>query len=337
MTERVKSGIYIITNAETGDCYVGSSINIQKRLTQHRYLLRLGSHHSRLLQDAWNHHGEDAFLFDILEVVPDPSQLVLIEQRYLDERQPAYNPAHIALRNGAGITVAPDELARRRESAKKGRLALMALDDEASQLRAFAAREDDIMKVLTVAHSLSVEERLSIEESEDLAAHLYKLGMVSGHQYLNFLTMLSNHHQYAEQSLADDWRTRGIEPYEVEQLSQRLRAYVTGVGAGSLPPAMTLTELALNTLANTVARELHVQHDSQGFKAVSADVDVAGRIAGDTRRQIEEAIGQPVVSPRNMIQEPDGGLWRQLPSATTVTGEVDENTSGAENLEGKDD
>ena len=100
---------------------------------------------------------------------------------------------------------------------------------------------------------------------------------------------------------------------------------------------MTLTELALNTLANTVARELHVQHDSQGFRAVSADVDVAGRIAGDTRRQIEEAIGQPVVSPRNMIQEPDGGLWQRLPSATSVTGELDENVSDADNRDRKDE
>jgi len=336
MSERVKSGIYIITNSETGDCYIGSSINVQQRLTQHRYLLRIGRHHSRLLQDAWSQYGEDAFLFDILEVVPDPSQLITLEQRYLDERQPAYNPARIALRNGAGITTSPDKLERQRESARKESFALMALYDEASHLRAFAARDDDIMKVLTVAHSLSVEDRLSIEESEDLAAHLYKLGMVSGHQYLDFLTRLSNYHQYAKQSLADDWRTRGIEPHEVEQLSRRLHAYVTGIEAGSLPPAMTLTELALNTLANTVARELHVQHDSQGFRAVSADVDVAGRIAGDTRRQIEEALGRPVVSPRNMIQEPDGGLWRQLPPAAAATAEREESASDTENSNGED-
>lgn len=336
MAQRVKSGIYIITNAETGDCYIGSSVNMEKRLTQHRYLLRLGRHHSRLLQDAWNHYGEDAFLFDALETIPEISQLTIVEQHYLDERKPSYNPARIALRNSAGGRTAPDKLAQQRELAWNERRALLSLYEGAGQLRAFATREDDIMKVLAVAHSLSVEERISIEESEDLAAHLYQVGMVSGHQYLDFLTWLSSQHSYDEQSLADDWRTRGIEPHEVEQLSQRLRAYVTGIDASSLPPAMTLTELALNTLANTVARELHMQRDSQGFKAVSADVDIAGRIAGDTRRQIEEALGQPVVSPRNMIQEPDGGLWGQISSATTATEEIEAGASYVEGSEEED-
>jgi hypothetical protein len=45
---------------------------------------------------------------------------------------------------------------------------------------------------------------------------------------------------------------------------------------------MTATELALNALASTVARELHVSNDSHGFTAIGSDVDVAGRIVGDT-------------------------------------------------------
>src|SRR5579872_30598 len=103
MSEQVKSGIYIITNTGTGDCYIGSSTNVEKRLTRHRYMLRLGEHHSKLLQKAWDQYGEDAFVFDVLEIVPDLNKLVKVEQCYLDERKPTYNPAKIALRNGAGI------------------------------------------------------------------------------------------------------------------------------------------------------------------------------------------------------------------------------------------
>jgi hypothetical protein len=76
-----------------------------------------------------------------------------------------------------------------------------------------------------------------------------------------------------------------------------------------LPPAMTATELALNALASTVARELHVSNDSHGFPEISTEVDVAGKIVGDTRRQIEAATGRPVVSARNLLRDPDGGLW----------------------------
>ncbi len=149
----------------------------------------------------------------------------------------------------------------------------------------------------------------------------------------------------ARNALTHEWSVRGIRGREYAILTDQLHMGAFGltieehkgvksfpitykgkklVYKGELPPAMTLTELALNTLSNTVARELHIQHDSQGFKAVAADVDVAGRIAGDTRRQIEEALGQPVVSPRNMIQEPDGGLWGALPSAPTNSGEIEE-------------
>ena len=72
---------------------------------------------------------------------------------------------------------------------------------------------------------------------------------------------------------------------------------------------MPMPELALNSLASTVARELHVSNDSQGFRQIASDVETAGRIVGDTRRQIEAATGRPVVSPRNMLNEPSGGLW----------------------------
>jgi hypothetical protein len=48
---------------------------------------------------------------------------------------------------------------------------------------------------------------------------------------------------------------------------------------------------------------------SHGFGEIGADVDTAGRIVGDTRRQIEAATGRPVVSADNLLREPDGGLW----------------------------
>lgn len=70
---------------------------------------------------------------------------------------------------------------------------------------------------------------------------------------------------------------------------------------GDLPPAMTATELALNALASTVARELHVSNDSRGFPEIASDVDTAGCVVGDTRRQIEAATGCPVVSSRTML------------------------------------
>jgi len=139
----------------------------------------------------------------------------------------------------------------------------------------------------------------------------------------------------ARNELTHEWSVRGIKDNEYRVLTNRLHMGAFGLSIeehkgvknfpvtyqgkrmvykGDLPPAMTRTELALNSLASSVARDLHELNDSQGFDAITGDVDVAGRIVGDTRRQIEAATGQPVVSPRNMLHEPDGGLWAQLPA-----------------------
>jgi hypothetical protein len=51
-----------------------------------------------------------------------------------------------------------------------------------------------------------------------------------------------------------------------------------------------------------------VSNDSQGFAQIASDVGTAGRIVGDTRRQIEAATGRSVVSSQNLLRNPDGGL-----------------------------
>lgn len=134
----------------------------------------------------------------------------------------------------------------------------------------------------------------------------------------------------ARNALTHEWSIRGIADKEYPILTDQLHMGAFGLKIadhkalkefevtyrgkkptykGDLPPAMTATELALNALASTVARELHASNDSQGFQQISSDVGVAGRIVGDTRRQIEAATGRPVVSPQNLVRAPDGGLW----------------------------
>jgi hypothetical protein len=134
----------------------------------------------------------------------------------------------------------------------------------------------------------------------------------------------------ARNTLTHEWKVRGIAEKEYPILTDRLHMGAFGLKIadhkalkefeityrgkkpmykGDLPPAMTATELALNALATTVARELHDSHGSHGFQQISGDVNVAGRIVADTRRQIEAATGRAVVSPRNLLREPDGGLW----------------------------
>lgn len=78
-------GIYKITSKIDGKIYIGSSDDIVRRWRDHKSLLRRSCHHSKYLQYAWNKHGEENFIFEVLELIDEEKDLLLIEQKYLDE------------------------------------------------------------------------------------------------------------------------------------------------------------------------------------------------------------------------------------------------------------
>jgi len=79
------SGVYAITNLTDGKLYVGSTSQFARRSRQHLSSLRLVKHANAFLQASFNKHGEGSFAFTLLEVVEDPTQLVLVEQIHLDK------------------------------------------------------------------------------------------------------------------------------------------------------------------------------------------------------------------------------------------------------------
>lgn len=83
-------GVYKIENKFTGECYVGSSRDVRKRWNQHRRHLLRNKHHNYRLQAAYDLHGPDAFIFEILEHV-EAEQLIVREQFFMDLLRPQYN------------------------------------------------------------------------------------------------------------------------------------------------------------------------------------------------------------------------------------------------------
>ena len=59
----MRCGIYIIDNK----VYVGSSIDIDKRLYNHKYMLNKNGHDNNYLQNAFNKYGVLNFIFDTIE------------------------------------------------------------------------------------------------------------------------------------------------------------------------------------------------------------------------------------------------------------------------------
>ena len=98
--ERVRpAGIYQVKNTLNGNMLLGSSMNLEGPLNRHKFMLKIGGHTNKALQNDWNEFGPDAFVFEILEEVDmkdDPNfnlqdELTLLEMIWLEKLQPVEN------------------------------------------------------------------------------------------------------------------------------------------------------------------------------------------------------------------------------------------------------
>lgn len=95
------SGIYKIVNIITNDCYIGSSVNINKRKNQHFNLLKHKEHHSIYLQNAYNKYGKDNFIFNILELC-EKDKCIEREQWFIDNINSKYNMSKTVINSNYG-------------------------------------------------------------------------------------------------------------------------------------------------------------------------------------------------------------------------------------------
>lgn len=91
----MNTGIYQITNLRNGKCYVGSATSFRSRWKEHVRQLSTRTHHSKVMQRAWDKYGEAAFEFKKL-LVCAKADLIWYEQRAIDALKPAYNICKVA-------------------------------------------------------------------------------------------------------------------------------------------------------------------------------------------------------------------------------------------------
>jgi group I intron endonuclease len=77
-----KAYLYSIENTVNGNCYIGSTVNLDSRWAAHRTTLRGGRHHSFILQKAWDKYGEDKFLFKLL-LICEPKDKIEYENKLM--------------------------------------------------------------------------------------------------------------------------------------------------------------------------------------------------------------------------------------------------------------
>ena len=76
-------GIYKIVNTATGQCYVGQSQYMKKRLKEHFRLLRKNKHTNPHLQNSYNRYGEENFYGAIEAECENLEELDRLEEAFL--------------------------------------------------------------------------------------------------------------------------------------------------------------------------------------------------------------------------------------------------------------
>ncbi len=86
-------GIYKIVNLRTGQCYVGQSVRMQKRIKEHFRLLRGNKHTNPHLQKAYNKYGAAAFVGSIEVVCEDAAEMDALENAFIQGEAVFEQPA----------------------------------------------------------------------------------------------------------------------------------------------------------------------------------------------------------------------------------------------------
>jgi group I intron endonuclease len=83
-------GIYKIKNEITGDFYIGQTVDIKRRFTDHVGRLRRGIHSNRFLQNVFNKYGEKTLSFCVL-LFCEKEELDRYEVGLIEKLSPRYN------------------------------------------------------------------------------------------------------------------------------------------------------------------------------------------------------------------------------------------------------
>lgn len=118
----------------------------------------------------------------------------------------------------------------------------------------------------------------------------------------------------ARTELTDEWKKRGIaDSKDFAILTDEISYGTFGLTTKehkqykqlnknqNLRDNMSPLELALTTLAEVTTAELHRTNDSNGMKELTIDCHDGGEIASETRKNIEQKIGKPVITAEKAI------------------------------------
>lgn len=106
--------VYALVNSKTGGRYVGSAIDLQRRMQKHRRQLKTGKHFNRALLAAVRADGIEVLSVEVLETVKEPGHLTAREQCFIDALEPEYN-SRAKARSNFGVRLSNETRTKIRE------------------------------------------------------------------------------------------------------------------------------------------------------------------------------------------------------------------------------
>jgi group I intron endonuclease len=174
MTIKYKSGVYLITNLVNNKYYVGSSCNLNRRITEHKRKLLQNKHENPVLQASVNKYGLVNFVFSVL-LYCSKFDLLLYEQRIIDKYKPEYNICQIA-----GNT-----LGYKHTSETKNKIKLAVLGKKHSESSKQKMKEVHKLNpskgMLGKKHSEESRQKIGIKHSNKIVSEKTKLKMRLAH------------------------------------------------------------------------------------------------------------------------------------------------------------
>lgn len=84
---KTSAGVFAVRCMTTAQVWVGVAADLSTRQNGVWFSLRLGSHPNRSLQAVWTREGEAAFVFEVLEALPEEERSAWVQASQLKDRQ----------------------------------------------------------------------------------------------------------------------------------------------------------------------------------------------------------------------------------------------------------
>ena len=158
-------GIYLISNLINNKIYVGQSINIEKRWTQHKRELRNNIHENKRLQNAWNKYGEENFEFSIVEEC-DINQLNQREIYWISKFNSCVNGYNLT--SGGDGVVDPDEQTRLKMAFWTGKTQSRSSNQKRSETLKKVVHTKEWVDKIRLANTGKTPSDLCIQRNKEL-------------------------------------------------------------------------------------------------------------------------------------------------------------------------